>query len=689
MATICKLPDSTIQLIAAGEVITKPVNVVKELLENSLDAHATNIRVNMEQGGLKLIEIIDNGHGIARANAELLCRRYATSKLSTANDLTKITTFGFRGEALASVSEMADVEVRTFNIDSDKQGWIAKYRNGTLVSPPIKKFLQSAGTHLRIYNLFGVTKSRKCAMMSNFAEEKKAIVELVTRYAIHHRDKVTISLKEGSSPDIFSVIAPMDVRPCIGTFYGVEIQNNMLEYQVENSLGYSLRGCVIFSYKKSSSTVNNSAFILFVNDRLVDCGQLKKEVEAVAHEYLSAKQYSILFYISLKVPTYDVDVNTHPAKATVKLHYQTEVVSLITSVLRQKFSNRFGFESAASPILPVSQKTVKQLTTSTPNSQHSQSPQHSPPKDHPFSCRFTNSTMTSRLKTLVPSLASTPEFKAPLPKRPHDLIHNDSTQQTLTQVGIPIKHKKRDLKLKSIHELKKLVAKEKAKDNLNVIKSSIFVGIFDHYRALIQYETKLYAINLKAFLKEQHYQFYLFDFGNFPPIDILPPGNRIKPLLDIYLEDTKRHETEIYLKLEYKTTEAIITELLKHQAMYKDYLSLNITEDEILTIPNLIPDEVPNLVYLGKFLSEMVNKVSYLEERECFKSIGRVMAEFYSEPPPNLRDPEVHTAYHKNLETKLYKAIKSYLIIPEWLFTRDNICQISDTKDLYKVFERC
>lgn len=688
MSTIRKLPESTIKLIAAGEIITRPVNIVKELLENSIDAGSTNIRIRTESGGVGLIEIIDNGHGIARVDAELLCHRYATSKLTTADDLTKISTFGFRGEALASVSEMADLKVESWNSTIDKVGWTAQYSNSKLIGGPKEKALQKSGTHLRITNLFFATVGRKNAAESNCNEERKAITELVRRYAIHHSDKITISLKDGASTDLICVIAPMDLRPCIGHLYNIEMQNNMSVFEAENILHYTVKANILFSYKESRSTNNSNHFILFVNDRLVDCGQLKREVEMLAHEYFMAKQYTIFFYIKLKVPPCDLDVNVHPAKATVKLHYQEEIITMIVDVLRSKFVERFGFQPNGAKVLQsASQKIIRELKRSTPQKSTSLVESVVLQPSTPIES-------TSRLRTLVPNLNTsvvkhTPEFKAPITKRPHDLIHNDSTQQTLTQMRIPPKKAKRDLKLRSINELKKQVAKEKAQEDTSVIKGSVFVGIFDHYKAIIQHEAKLYAINFRSFLKEQLYQFYLFDFGNFPPIDILPPGNNIYFMIDTYLRDLEKHEETSFKKLKFKTSDDIINELLKHSAMYEDYLALKLTKNEILTLPNIIPEETPNLIFLGRFLSDMVNAVDYSEERECFRMIGRVIADFYSEPPANLRDINVHQAHHNNIEIKLYKTIKSYLMIPDWLFTRENICQISDTKDLFKVFERC
>lgn len=660
MALITKLPDSTIRLIAAGEVITRPYNIVKELLENSLDAGATNIRITIEQGGVKLIEIIDNGHGIARANAGLLCQRYTTSKLQKACDLYGLSTFGFRGEALASVSEMADLEVRTFNIQADTQGWQAKYKSGQLVEIA-DKYLQNPGTHIRVTNLFFWIDKRRSAMKTKFLDEKKAIIELVMNYAIYYRDKVTMILKEDNSSDLICSLAPIKIGPCFGSFFGLEIESNLIEMTADNTNQYKAEVHIVFSFKKSTNNLNQNNFILFVNKRLVSCPDMKKEIDAVISEYLNTKIHSSITYVALEVPAEDVDVNTHPAKATVSLHYQLEIIALIISVLKAKLKE--SLSTKAIPPSTPSQKSIAILTQKMlPTSPVSSKPTH----------------------TAI---------------RPHDLVHNDSSQQTLAQLSkswrskspiiVPPKHPRRDVKLISIRELKLKVSQEKSLEVTNAIKNSVFVGIFDHDCALIQLETKLYAINLKAYIKELYYQFFLFDFGNYPPIDILPPGNRIRYIISTYLDDLEKYEPDVYDKLEFRTSDTIIEELLDHAPMFEDYLTLKITKDEILTIPCICPSEVPNLTYLGKFLVDLVNSVDYSEEQECFRMIGRIVADFYSEPPANLKDRGVHKRYHDKIETKLYPAIKSYLLAPDWLFSRENIRQISDTKDLYKVFERC
>lgn len=679
---IVKLPESTIQKIAAGEVITRPVNVIKELVENSIDAGASNINITIEQCGLKLIEIKDNGHGIAKSNAKLLCKRYATSKLSTADDLMKIATFGFRGEALSSISEMADVTVRSFNMKVDQIGWQADYKCGSLSGPIVEKFIES-GTQIKVKELFSTVKPRKNAMTNSFLDEKKAITDLVMKFAIHHREKITISLRDATvSNELVCSIAPLKIAPSVGSFFGIEMENNLIDFSIKHEDPYKADIFIAFSYKKSSANMHQSNMILFVNDRLVECDELRREIGALVLEMLNIKQFVSLFYVSLTVPSEDIDVNTHPAKATVSLHYQSEIIALILTEIRAKFRDSLDSTLIAPKI--ASQKTIGELIRyKDPKSLSTQS-NDSEPNDTPSQVN------QERLRQLAPGSLVQGAIQSTPIKRPYELVHTDSMQPNLSQITqIPPSRVRRDLKLRSIHELREKVAREKSQDNIRTIKNSVFVGIFDHHRALIQHDTKLYAINLKAYLMEQIYQFYLFDFGNFPPIEILPPGNKTEFMIDTYLKDIEKHEKDYFDSLKYNTPDAVLLKLTSHSSLFQDYITLEFTRSEVFTIPCIIPDHVPNLAFLGRFFVDLANKVNYDEERDCFHRMGRVIADFYSEPPANLKDMTVHKKYHELVNTRLYEAIKRYLLIPDWLFTKQNTCQITDTKDLYKVFERC
>lgn len=678
---ITKLPDTTIRMIAAGEVVTRPVNVIKELLENSLDAGATNIRIKIEQGGLKLIDIIDNGHGIARSDADLLCQRFATSKLETSDDLTRIHTFGFRGEALASISEVANVEVSSHNKTFDDHGWTGKYKSGYLIGTIQEDPISKQGTHIIVRDLFSNLLNRKNALQAMFTEEKKAITDLVMRYAIHHRNHVTFILTDGKPPDLICSLAPIDLGPSIGCFFGLEFENNLTMIVAINKEIYDVNVELAISYKRFSGTNQISTFILFVNNRLVECNCLKHELEALISQHINVKENSTLVYIDLKVPPNEVDVNTHPAKTTVTLLNQVEITALIITHVRENFLSR----AQASQLLI---KRKQNLSGYSPSTQ--KFPEHV--NIHNFSQKLLDTPKTQK----PGSQSQTQPNYCPTP-RPYELVHNDCKQLSLTQMKkskvwpevIPPARSRRDLKLVSLMLLREKVVKSQAPELSKMIKHSVFVGTFDHKHALIQYDTGLYAINLKEYLIDLHYQFYLFDLGNFPAIRILPPGNKIHHFIQITLYDIEKHEPKEFESYKYKSVDAIMNKLHQHASLYQDYLNLTFSNEEIITIPNIVPQEVPPLVFLGRFLINLVNKVPYDNEYDCIRKMGLIIADFYSEPPANLRNFEVHAQYQKVVQEKLWLAIKNYQFISKRLLKPTYTTKVSDTKVLYKVFERC
>jgi DNA mismatch repair protein MLH1 len=248
------------------------------LLENCLDAHATTVSIVAKNGGLKSLQITDNGHGIRKDDLERVCERFTTSKLRKFADLETIGTYGFRGEALASISHVSRVTITTRTADSEC-GYVAKYINGKLKGE-IKTVAAQRGTTVLAEDMFYNMNVRKGALGTG-GEEHARLVDVVQKYAIHNpavsflvkkvgntkADAKTPGGQNRSSKDVVSVL------------YGQNISNDLTEFKAEHQKEPKMKWSGLLSNANFSQ--KRLSFILFINHRLVDCTAMKRNVEHV------------------------------------------------------------------------------------------------------------------------------------------------------------------------------------------------------------------------------------------------------------------------------------------------------------------------------------------------------------------------------------------------------------------------
>ncbi|CAH0485208.1 unnamed protein product [Peronospora farinosa] len=345
MARIERLSQDVVNRIAAGEVVHRPANALKELLENALDAGATHVTVTVSQGGLKLLQIQDNGRGIQRQDLEIVCERFTTSKLKRFEDLKDIKSFGFRGEALASISHVAHVTITSKTADQ-QCAYKASYRDGKLVakkageSKDPKPCAGKNGTQILVEDLFYNLSTRKQAL-KNASEQYTRILDVVQKYAVHFKAKgvgfVCKKYRDSScSVNTLQNFSQLDV---IRSIYGSKIAKELTSFELikdvraagSMDLQHQIRGYI----SNANFHLRKSNFILFINDRLVECPALKRACEYVYSLYLPKNTHPFV-YLSMELPPRNIDVNIHPTKEEIHFLHEEDIVDSISEAVEKQ-----------------------------------------------------------------------------------------------------------------------------------------------------------------------------------------------------------------------------------------------------------------------------------------------------------------------------------------------------------------
>ena len=326
MGIINQLPASVINQIAAGEVVERPASVVKELLENAIDAGAKRVDLTVERGGKDLIRVADNGKGMSAEDLPLAFLPHATSKLTTADDLFRISTLGFRGEALAAIAEISRVRCQTRQTDA-ADGPELTIDGG--ISGEIAPAGGSVGTVIEVRNLFFNTPVRRSFLKSD-ATEAGHVQEVFQRVALAHP---TVHFTFRSSGKLAYDLPPVTgLRDRVEVFLGRELAESLLwvESRIEST---HIWGYVAHPSQSRSST---KAQFLFVGGRFVRDRSLGHALSEAYRGLLMVGRMPVAF-LHLDVPFDEVDVNVHPTKVEVRFRDSHKVYSQLLSTVRQTF----------------------------------------------------------------------------------------------------------------------------------------------------------------------------------------------------------------------------------------------------------------------------------------------------------------------------------------------------------------
>jgi DNA mismatch repair protein MutL len=317
------LPDAVANQIAAGEVVQRPASAVKELLENSLDAGATQIRLIIKDGGSGLIQVIDNGKGMSETDARMCWERHATSKIKTANDLFALNTFGFRGEALASIAAVAQVEMKTRREQDDTAVYIriegSEVLEQSITAAPV-------GTSIAIKNLFYNIPARRNFLKSATVETRH-IIEEFQRQALAHPQIAFSMFNNGA--DVYD-LKPATLQQRIADVLGSKKQEELLALQEETEL-VTLAG---FVGSPALAKRTRGEQYLFVNGRFIRSAYFNHAIQS-AYEGLAEEGSHALFVLFMHIDPARIDVNVHPTKTEVKFEDEKHIYNIIKAAVRK------------------------------------------------------------------------------------------------------------------------------------------------------------------------------------------------------------------------------------------------------------------------------------------------------------------------------------------------------------------
>lgn len=647
----------------------------------------------------------------------ILCERFTTSKLKQFEDLTSIGTYGFRGEALASISHIAHLTVTTRTKDSNC-AFRAHYDSGRLIpakpgqgSDP-KPIAGRPGTQITVEDLFYNVPTRRRAFRSA-SEEYNKILDVVGRYAIHC-DGVAFSCKKhGEASTTISTQMASSTVDRIRQIYGSGVANELIDFQsADPRWGFTAQGWTT----NANYHVKKTTFLLFINHRSVESTVIRKAIEQTYSTFLPKGGHPFT-YLNLEIEPQRLDVNVHPTKREVNFLNEDEIVEKICTDIRIKladvdksrnFMTQTLLPGAQAPLVadmldPVAFAAAdKARTTSRPYENN----------------LVRTDNKLRKITTMLP-----PTTKPATAARDADAVPIASGSTTaLGSQDVEYTHTDREpviCRLMTIKELRSSVRDSMHNALTEIFASHTFVGIVDERRRLaaIQSGVKLFLIDYAAISSAFFYQVGLTDFGNFGQIRFNPPLS-LSSLLTIAATHEKatappNTSPEDDFEVE-DVVEIVSSQLISRREMLQEYFSISITPDGLLEgIPLLLKNYTPALSKLPQFLLRLGPHVDWTDEKECFDSFLQELARFYvpeqlpPSPGPEQREseqqenrneaqgesitPEIkqrRDAVRKMVEDVLFPAFRSRLIATRELMG-GAVLEVANLKGLYRVFERC
>ncbi|PGH00297.1 DNA mismatch repair protein MLH1 [Blastomyces parvus] len=649
------LDPDVVNKIAAGEIIVAPMHALKELIENSVDAGATSVEILVKDGGLKLLQITDNGHGIDCDDLGILCERFTTSKLKAFEDLSSIGTYGFRGEALASISHIAHLTVTTKTAGSSC-AWKAHYSDGKLVpakpgqTAEPKPTAGRGGTQITVEDLFYNVPTRRRAFRSS-SEEYAKILDVVGRYAVHCSGVAFSCKKHGDSGVSISTSTNSTTVDRIRQIHGSAVASELIDFSVDDPrFGFRASGWASnANYHAKRTTV-----LLFINHRSVESTAVRRAIEQAYSNFLPKGGHPFA-YLDIEIEPQRVDVNVHPTKREVNFLNEDEIIGSICSAIQQKLATVDSSRTfMVQTLLPVGRTQSDSMNSNA----------ESPYNDKQPTPRTLSGTKRPYENNLVRTDASMRKITSMLPpataSQSRPILNGNSQAQPLEEDGLRYESTGREptqIRLSSVKNLRAAVRSAMHNNLTELFASLTYVGLVDERRriAAIQSGVKLFLVDYGMISNEFFYQIGLTDFGNFGKIN-LESSPRLVDLLSLAAaterDEYRRQHTAASTAREHTSADAaspiataaeieavdfdrivstIATQLIERREMLEEYFSLSISEDgNLLSIPLLLKGYMPSLAKLPRFLLRLGPYVDWTDEEACFRTFLRELAAFYT-----------------------------------------------------------
>ena len=681
-------------------MIHRPANAVKELVENALDADARAVHVQAKEGGKRLLSVQDDGHGVRLEDLPLLCERHATSKIETFEDLRTCSSFGFRGEALASVSYVAHLTCTTMARGA-AHATRASYADGKMTDEGAKPCAGVPGTTITVENLFFNVVTRQKALKSA-AEEYAKVLEVLQRYAALRTDVAFTCRKHGESRATLHAPAVESRVERLQAIYGPAVAKDLktLELDTETSkkkFEFKLKVDGLISGGNYHS--KRTTFILFINSRLVECAPLKRACESVYSAILPKAEKPFIF-MHLQLPLEDVDVNVHPTKQEVQFLHQDAIIELIQGkvekiLLASNSTRTFTVQT----LLPGAEALRGDGSGDKENSDQVDA----------------TATQTKTIKTTQRDRAggdhklvrtdanlAAGSLDAYL-QRAMNSESNEHEKMQEVRRAVRARRGQREepeesyvCELTSVRELNAEIANRAHKELTEVIKNHTLVGVVDARRGvwLMQYQTKLYMVNAIKLSEELFYQMTLRNFANFGYQSLEDPVP-LAALALCALRDKFTDETWDASDGDMETVAQKIADMLAEKAsMLQEYVGVVVdAERRLVGVPAMLPGYAPEIGKLPDFVLELAELVDWTSEKECFETCARVIGRFYaiSGAHDDVTDAsdDAETPSSRVARLVVFPALKRRLAPPRAFADDGTVIQIACLEQLYKIFERC